>query len=55
MNTDIYIIESFRIAQILFKVFHIGDQQVLITFEIFVHLFIFITDMNNDLSATDSD
>lgn len=49
MDANVYVIESFGVTEILFKVFHIWNEQIFIAFEVFVHFFVLITDMNNDL------
>jgi hypothetical protein len=49
MDANVYVIESFGVTEILFKVFHIRNKQIFIAFEVFVHFFVLITDMNNDL------
>lgn len=51
VNTDIDIIQTLGIRQVLFKILHIGDEQVLVTFEIFIHFLVFVTNMDDDLTA----
>jgi len=45
MNAYINIIGTLGIWKIFLKIFHVWHQQLFITPEIFVHFFVFITDM----------
>lgn len=51
VHTDVNVIQALRVTEILLKVFHVGDQQVFVALEVFVHLFVFIADMNYYLSC----
>ena len=49
MNANINIINILVVAEILFKILHVSNKNITITFEILVSLLVFIAHMNDDL------
>ena len=52
VNTDIDVIYAFLVAQILLKVLHTINKEILLALEVLVHLFVFITDVNDNHHST---
>ena len=49
MNANINVINILVVAEILFKILHVSNKNITITFEILVSLLVFIAHMNDDL------
>lgn len=52
VHTDINIVHTLWVTQILLKVAHIGDKQILFAFKVFVHFLVFVAHMDDDLHST---
>jgi hypothetical protein len=52
VHTDINIVSTLGIREVLLEIFHIGDQELFVTFEVLVELFVLIANVNDDGCST---
>jgi len=48
MDTDVYVIYTRRLSQVLLKVLHVSDEELLFACEVFVYLSVFVENMNHN-------
>ena len=51
VDANVDVIYAFGVTEVLFEILHVRDQQIFVTFEVFVHLLVLIADVDDDRFA----
>ena len=54
VHRDVDVLQTLRVAEVFLEVLHVGDQQILVALEVLVHLLVLVADVDDYLSATQS-